>query len=401
MSNELENKPAEHSDMSDAPARATSESENEPVEHKKVELVELFFDLVMVYAVSKTTGVIHHLNGQGMIAPFDFFSFLVAFVIIVNAWTYQAVFTNRYGSNSPRDMTFSFIGMGLLLFLSNTITSDWESAFYPFTMCLGLVFVVQFVQYLVTYVTVKTPDDRFLIRGFLLLTGIYAAALLIGAQLPYEIGIWFSMVGLAINLTLPLVFNRRLHSIPLNFPHLVERFTLFVIITFGEMVVGIAEYFTVETLSLSSVLVFVVAVSLFVYYILQLDYMMDVSKPRQGVWVFQYAHLPIFFGLGMTTVSFIYLLEPEANSLFVVLFLYAGLLLFYLGVYATHGYNLPQFATGHSKALSAQVVILVASFVLSLVFMDQHAVVLGIAAVGTTLASAILFRFYWVRRTVE
>jgi low temperature requirement protein LtrA len=200
-----------------------------------------------------------------------------------------------------------------------------------------------------------------------------------------------------VNLLLPVVFSRRLQSIPLNFPHLVERFTLFVIITFGEMVVGIAQYFTVGELSASTILVFIVAVSLFVYYILQLDYMMNLAEPEQGTWIFQYAHLPIFFGLGMTTVSFAYLLDPEANSLFVVLFLYTGLLSFYLGVFATHGYNLPQYKAS-AGILIVQVVVLAASFVLSLVFMNWHPAVILITAIGTTTLSLMLFHFYKSRR---
>lgn len=32
------------------------------MKHKKVELTELFYDLVYVYAISQITGLIHHLH---------------------------------------------------------------------------------------------------------------------------------------------------------------------------------------------------------------------------------------------------------------------------------------------------------------------------------------------------
>ena len=53
------------------------------------------------------------------------------------------------------------------------------------------------------------------------------------------------------------------HFFQVNFPHLIERISLHVIIIFGEMIVGLANFFKVETLSLSSVLYFVMMVMLF------------------------------------------------------------------------------------------------------------------------------------------
>lgn len=32
------------------------------IKHKRVEFTELFYDLVFVYAISKTTALIHHLH---------------------------------------------------------------------------------------------------------------------------------------------------------------------------------------------------------------------------------------------------------------------------------------------------------------------------------------------------
>lgn len=371
------------------------------MEHKKVEIVELFFDLVLVYAVSKTTGVIHELNAAGQVAPSAYATFVVGFVIVMNAWMYQAVFTNRYGSNSPVDMLISFVNMAILLYLSNTITPNWKSTFVPFTNSLGIIFALQFLQYLLAYRKDKLADDRFFIRWYLLLTGVYAATLLIGAQLPYEIGIWFSLGGLAVNLVLPAVFHRRLNTIPLNWGHLVERLTLFVIITFGEMVVGLAAYFTVDTFSVSSLLVFATAVSLFVYYILQFDYMLDEMRPNMSTALIQYAHIPIVLGLGMITVSFTFMMEPEADHIFLVTFLYAGLFLFFGGVYLCHGYNEPRFKPTAS-ALVAQIAIFGAAFVICLAACTSSFAVAVITTIATIALSCVLGEFYLSRsRAVE
>lgn len=363
------------------------------MEHKKVELVELFFDLVLVYSISKTTGLIHHLH-NGIIEPWAFGSFLAAFVIVVNAWMYQTIFTSRYGSNSVRDMVFSFVSMMLLLFLSNTINSEWEITFVPFTATLGLIFAVQFVQYLLTYRRLKhSACDRFLISGFLLLTGVYAVTLFMGSLLPYSIGIWFSMVGLAINLILPIAFERRLHVVPLNFPHIVERMTLLVIITFGEMIVGIAVQFTPETTTVWSVLIFITAVGMFLHYILQFDYMADLKSPIAETFHLEYAHFPIFIGLDMMTVSFTFLMESDANIYFATVFLYAGMLLFYLGEFFARGIKKPQFRY-EGMILYLQLGILAAGFALSLLCAQWNHAVVAISAVCTIALFAVAFSFY-------
>ena len=46
------------------------------IKHKNVEFTELFYDLVFVYAISKTTELIHHLHG-GVVGGEAFFAFIM------------------------------------------------------------------------------------------------------------------------------------------------------------------------------------------------------------------------------------------------------------------------------------------------------------------------------------
>lgn len=92
--------------------------------HKKVEFTELFYDLVFVYALSKTTGLIHHLE-NGMISSMSLFTFLIAMLILVNTWMIQTVFTNRYGRNAVFDRLIIFVDMAILLLMANSVTTQW------------------------------------------------------------------------------------------------------------------------------------------------------------------------------------------------------------------------------------------------------------------------------------
>lgn len=66
------------------------------IKHKRVEFSELFYDLVFVYAISKTTALIHHLH-HGVLSLDAIFGFLMTLLVLVNCWMIQTVYTNRYG----------------------------------------------------------------------------------------------------------------------------------------------------------------------------------------------------------------------------------------------------------------------------------------------------------------
>ena len=118
------------------------------ITHKRVEFTELFYDLVFVYAISKTTSIIHHLN-DGVIHLDQMFVFIFAIIILVSNWTIQTAFTNRHGKNSLLNMFVSFLNMGILLFISNLITQEWEFVFQKFCFALGTLTLTLFVQYLI------------------------------------------------------------------------------------------------------------------------------------------------------------------------------------------------------------------------------------------------------------
>lgn len=51
---------------------------------KPVELIELFYDLIFVYAISQLTALINEPVG-GIIPPFNFFAYLISCFVILQA----------------------------------------------------------------------------------------------------------------------------------------------------------------------------------------------------------------------------------------------------------------------------------------------------------------------------
>lgn len=308
--------------------------------HKRVEFTELFYDLVFVYAISKTTALIHHLH-HGIVSFSAIAAFLVTILILVNTWMIQTVFTNRYGKNSFFNIIVSVINMAMLLLISSMISNDWQGYFNYFCWTVGILTLTLFLQYLIQYFKHESTDkDKSLILSFLTMTGLRTLASFVAALFPLAVGYPLFITGIVVSFLMPIVYRKRQSLVSINFPHLIERISLFVIITFGEMIMGIAPFFTPETFGIRSVLIFSMITLLFLYYFGQFDHAIDDSTDTQGLFLI-YSHYPIFIGLLMTAVSITFLTEQNANHLFAVLFLYTGLIFFQTSVLSNTIYNKP------------------------------------------------------------
>ncbi|MBM7636269.1 low temperature requirement protein A [Streptococcus saliviloxodontae] len=361
------------------------------IHHKRVEFTELFYDLVFVYAISKTTGLIHHLH-DGVLSPLAFITFVTCLIVLVNTWMLQTMFTNRYGKNSLFNMLTMFVDMGLLMLLSNMFTLNWQSNFYFFAWVLGILSLSLLLQYVVQYRQSTKPEDKEMIKGFFYILGTRSGGVFLSTLLPYDIAIWVYFATIAISFVMPLFFSKSMNRVPINFPHLVERISLLVIITFGEMIMGVANFFTPETISINSVCYLIMVVSLFIFYFGEFDHALDESKETLGMRLI-YSHYLIFTGLLMMTVSMTFLSEHEVNHLFAVSFLYSGLFLFLIAVLLNGSYNKPAYQWTKDYLLQTATLFAV-GLVASLIFASSNHLVVYITTVVIFFIWLTFIRFY-------
>lgn len=113
---------------------------------KRVSLIELFYDLVFVYMVFRATEMIHHLH-HGIVGLPVLGIFAIVVIVFINSWMVQMVFTTRHGKLSRTSVTFSFIDMAILLYMSNSFstTFDWHLAI--FFIAAGLLSLTLCIQY--------------------------------------------------------------------------------------------------------------------------------------------------------------------------------------------------------------------------------------------------------------
>lgn len=366
------------------------------IKHKRVEFTELFYDLVLVFAISKTTALIHHLH-NGILTWSSLFDFFMSLLVLVNSWMIQTVYTNRYGKNSLFNMVIMFINMGLLLVISNMIGHDWQLYFHSFCWAVGTLTLTLFFQYLVEYYRKSTDTvDRKSIKGFLWMTGLRTFGVYLAALLPINLGIYVFVLSILLTFIMPITMTRKAKRFQVNLPHLIERISLLVIITFGEMIMGLANFFTIENFSIYSVLYFMIMVSLFMFYFGQFDHAIDEASNQKGIFLI-YSHYPIFMGLIMMTVSMSFLLSSEANHLFVTSFFYMGLGLFQTAVLANGSFN-KQYLRYSNTFYLMEAGMFVIALILSLIFAYRPIIVVSLATI-LALAIEIHFIHFYMTQT--
>lgn len=365
------------------------------MKHKRVEYSELFYDLVFVYAISKTTALIHHLH-HGILSLDAIFGFLMTLLVLVNSWMIQTVYTNRYGKNSLFNMTVMFVNMAMLLLISNMIINDWQSYFHTFCWAVGTLTLTLFLQYLVEYFRKSTtPANRNSIKGFLWMTGLRTLAVYIAALLPIHVGIYVYMLGILLTFVMPIILTRHTRSFQINLPHLIERISLLVIITFGEMIMGLADFFTLENFSIHSILYFIIMVNLFMNYFGQFDHAIDEEGKNKGIFLI-YSHYPIFIGLIMVTVSMSFLINLEAHHLFATSFFFTGIGFFQAAILA-NGYFNKSYLKYDKVYYGSQAGMFLVGLALSLLFSAYPTVVITIATL-MTLAMEVHFTHFYMTR---
>ena len=368
------------------------------IEHKRVEFSELFYDLVFVFAISKATALIHPLH-DGVVAWDSLLDFFISVMVIINAWMIQTIYTNRYGTNSLFNMVIMFTNMGLMLFISNMIGYNWQQWFYYTCWAVGTLTLTLFFQYLVEFFRKSTDNtDRKSIKGFLWLTGLQSLGVYLAALFPIYVGVYIFIASILLTFIVPIFLMTKDEHFQVNLPHLIERVSLLVIITFGEMVVGLVSFFTIENFSIYSVLNFVIMVSLFLFYFGEFDHAIDEGSNQKGVFII-YSHYPIFIGLMLMTVSMGFLLNPEANLLVAISFFYIGIGLFQAAILANGPYN-KNYLRYPRSYYCVQATLYLVALILSLLFASNAITVLSIATIFT-LAIASHFISFWVARTKQ
>lgn len=307
-------------------------------EAKNVNLTELFYDLVFVFGISKITHILESLE-SGIFSLKEIIIYIVVFVCFINVWNVQTVYMNRYGKhNLLHIISMTVFQMPALVFMAANVSSDMEESWTAFTLALLWIAVIQFLQYTYAYSRNKHSEyNRKLIRDFQKLLFVRLLAILSSLFLSGIGRILLTGFGFILSVLGTTLFQKDMARVPINLPHLIERLTLFTIITLGEMLIAAADYFEMEKFSIYSVLILFQVVALFLFYIAEFDHAIEENLPCQSGAGLIYNHYFVWFGLNLCTIDLDYANDAMGVSRVIMMFL--GLFLFYLGVFSNAHLN--------------------------------------------------------------
>ena len=305
---------------------------------KKVELIELFYDLIFVYAISKLTALISE-PVNGTVAPDSFFVYIITSFVILQAWLYFTNYVNRYGQWHWHEYILAIVNMIAVIFMANTINTQWNQMFVPFNISMLVMLSTVFVLYLIQVKQHGTFDIAAgnSIQILSIVCSIYIIALLAILLGFHDIVIWIDVIAVITGAFLPFFLKGHFDEGVINFPHLVERFELLTIITFGEAVVGMTYFFDVTSFNITSILVFLIVISMFGSYVIQIHNLVNHHRVERSLRL-MFSHYFIIISINLMTVAFEWLHSGEVNPHLEIGVMIISLIVFYASIMANKPY---------------------------------------------------------------
>lgn len=210
-------------------------SKSEIIKHAN--WLELFFDLVFVFAIAKATHIISHVH-EGHFHWVQIGNFVLVMIPIWWAWTGHTMLTTRFNSNDTIQRFLTLIQMLAIVFFTSFIGQDFSKNYYGFLTS----YLVIRILLLMMYVRVSSIEPEATVIGKHLgigfSIGLSVSFLSILAEPPFRYFLLY--LGILIEIITPVICRKILKLISVNSYHMPERFGLLTIILLGETIVSIA-----------------------------------------------------------------------------------------------------------------------------------------------------------------
>ena len=120
---------------------------------KKVEYLELIYDLIFVYLIGRNNSLLQSVH-NGFVPADRFFTYIICTLIIIQIWSITALFINRYGVNGVQEHVMIFINMYLLYFMAEGTRIHWQEYYLRYNAAWGLIMANLTLQHWLKYRTV-------------------------------------------------------------------------------------------------------------------------------------------------------------------------------------------------------------------------------------------------------
>ena len=309
---------------------------------KKVEYIELIYDLIFVYIIGRNNQLLHNFEG-GFIEIKSFFAYALCTLAVIQIWNFTTFYINMFGRNSARDHIFLFVNMYLLYFIGQSTRTDWLDYQAQYHIAWGLILVNIGLQYVIEYSNHKGDNDnRTLIKNISTVLFAEAVIVIVAALVSPVLSIILSAAAICLGIAFTALSRKNTPDGLVDFEHLTERAMLYVVFTFGEMIIAVASYFdgngsfdwNTVYFSLSA---FMIVVALFLSYGFVYDYLIDRKGSFNGM-LYMAIHIFIIFAMNNITASLEFMREEEISLLPKVIFLVCSVAAYFVFLLCLKGY---------------------------------------------------------------
>ena len=301
-------------------------------EEKKVEYLELIYDLIFVYVIGRNSSLLRNVV-DGFVPAGTFLAYILYSLAVIQIWSFSTFYINMHGRNGLRDHIALFLNMYLLYYIGEGTRLHWQVFQNQYHLAWGLILLNIGVQYAIERRNhLDDPAALRVIRHMMI--ALFGEALIVLLAIPAYNWLEASLAPIAIlyGMTVTWALAERSEAHIVDFRHLTERAMLYVVFTFGEMIIVIAEYFE-GGLNWSSVyfslMCFLIVVGLFLCYGVLYDRIIDRERMDNGMG-YMMLHVFLLFGLNSLTTSLEFM-RDEAVALWPkTIFLILSFLLFFV-----------------------------------------------------------------------
>ena len=308
----------------------------EPVKNeKKVEYLELIYDLIFVFVIGRNNSLLHNIEG-GFFRGGAFAAYVAGTLAVIQIWNFTTYYINIFGRNGAREHISLFINMFLMYFIAEGIASDWADYYIQYHIAWALILINIGVQYLIELRNHRN-NKRMLVQIKRMSVPMFAEAVaVLAVMLIYRSsGIELSWLAIAVGIIASFAVGIHSEQVKVDFSHLTERAMLYVVFTFGEMIISLSGYFegifNIDSLYFSA-MGFLIVAALFLSYETLYDHIVDREQQNSGL-SYMLIHIFLIFSLNNITVALEFMRMEEIFLLPKMLFLISSFLLFFICIF--------------------------------------------------------------------
>ena len=310
-------------------------------QEKKVEYLELIYDLIFVYLIGRNNSLLQYIE-NGFVSAETFLTYVLCSLAVIQIWSFSTFYINLYGRNGRRDHVFLFINMYLLYHMADGISSGWHASVNQFCIAWFLILVNIGAQYLIERKNHRGAPWLLqqLRRKALIILG--EALLVLVHMLVYQLsGISIAYVPVLFGIIATLLSREVNALIPVDFGHLSERAMLYVVFTFGEMIISITGYFA-DKVSFNSLyfsgMAFLIVAGLFLSYEVFYNRIVDREITTDGTG-YMMIHVFLIFALNNISVALEFMRREEVAILPKTLFITGSFILYFVFLFLADIYS--------------------------------------------------------------